>query len=371
MDFYENQEQTRPTIIAMASGKGGVGKTVMSAAMGAGFAMLKRKTVVVDADFGGSNLHQVIGIPRPAYTYRDFQSGQVDTLNDIVIEHPRFDNLGMIFGAAGSYGMANEKYFNRQKFIRHLHHIDAEFVLLDLGAGSGFQVLDLFSVADMGLVMLNPEPLSLSEGFGFIKQVVIRNLSHILRQYPEVQSYVQEEAQKETFRSNTRVTELIEHITELHPEVAEKMRAQLDQLQIGLILNKVTEDDQVVEVEALQKALRELLSMDTEFLGIVHLDPVVQNAVREGVPFIASDSKALPSRDLANLIIMKVLHRKHFHAFWDKRTLKKRTEEAPSQRKMVICSVNCMYWDECGYRKGGFPCGLQHMSEMGFQGEEE
>ncbi|MFC1569662.1 P-loop NTPase, partial [bacterium] len=250
MDFIENQTQNKPTIIAVASGKGGVGKSVITAAMGVGFSMLKRKTVVVDADFGGSNLHQIIGIPRPAYTYRDFQSGQFDSLNDIVVEHPQFENLGLIFGAAGSYGMANEKYFNRQKFIRQLQKIEAEFVLLDLGAGSNFQVLDLFSVADLGIVIVNPEPLSLSESFNFVKQVVIRNLSNMLRQFPKVQSYIQEHAKTETFRSNTRVSDLIVQISEKDQEVAEHLKTCLDQLQIGLILNKVTEDDQVIEVEA-------------------------------------------------------------------------------------------------------------------------
>ena len=128
MDLNEKQSHKIPILIAVGSGKGGVGKSVIAASMGVGFGMLKRKTVVVDADFGGSNLHQVIGIPKPAYTYSDFQSGQYHALNDIVVEHPQFDNLGLIFGAAGSYGMANEKYFNRQKFLRQLRHINAESV---------------------------------------------------------------------------------------------------------------------------------------------------------------------------------------------------------------------------------------------------
>lgn len=359
-----------PAIIAIGSGKGGVGKSVIAASMGVGFAMLKRKTVVVDADFGGSNLHQIIGIPKPAYTYRDFQSGQVNTLNDIIVDHHQFDNLGLIFGAAGSYGMANEKYFNRQKFIKQLKNIHAEFVVVDLGAGSSFQVLDLFSAADLGIVVMNPEPLSLSESFNFVKQVVIRNLSNTIRKFTEVQTYVQDHAKTETFRSNTRVFDLLGQIAEKHQDVADQMKTCLDMLQIGLILNRVTADEQAVEVEAFQKALRELLSVDTEFLGIIHDNKIVPDAVLDGIPFIAKDSKAVPSRDLANLIIMKVLHRKHFHAFWDKMSLKKRIGEEDFQRKKVICSVNCMYWDECKYRQGGYPCKLQYMAEMGFQGEE-
>lgn len=368
MDMEETQTQNRPTLIAIGSGKGGVGKSVLASSIGVGLGMLKRQTVVVDADFGGSNLHQVIGIPKPAYTYRNFQSGQFQSLNDIVVEHPQFDNLGLIFGAAGSYGMANEKYFNRQKFIRQLRHIQAEFVVIDLGAGASFQVLDLFSTADQGLVIMNPEPLSLTESFNFVKHVVIRNLSNTLRQFPDIKSYIQDYARTETFRSNSRVFDLLNGISERNPTVGDQLKQCLDELQIGLVLNRVTEDDQVVEVGAFQKALQELLSVNTDFLGVIHDDKIVSRAVKDGVPFIALDSKAVPSRDLANMLIMKILHRKHFHAFWDKISMKKQAE-GDFQGRQVICSVNCMYWNECQYRRGGYPCQLQHMSEMGFQGE--
>ncbi|MBN1783212.1 P-loop NTPase [bacterium] len=369
--MIEEHSQETPTVIAIGSGKGGVGKSAIAAAMGAGFAMLNRKTVVMDADFGGSNLHQIMGIPRPAYTYRDFQNGRVDNLNQIVVEHHQYDNLGLIFGAAGSYGMANEKYMHRQRFLNHIRDIRAEFVILDLGAGSSFQVLDIFTAADLGIVILNPEPLSLSEGFNFVKQVVIRTFSKTLRQFPEIQTFIQEHAKTETFRSNVRVEDLILQIQQKDAEVAGRLKTCLDELQIGLVLNKVTNDEQSVEVSAFQRALQEILSINTELLGLIHLDPVVPEGLKAGVPFMAMDPKAGAARDLANLIITKVLHRNRFHAFWDRSSINKKIHEIgkPSGTRM-ICSVNCMYWEECGYRQGGYPCRLQHMSEIGFQGED-
>ncbi|MBN2029724.1 P-loop NTPase, partial [bacterium] len=54
MNFNNTQSNPNPKIIAIASGKGGVGKSVIAASMGVGFVMLNRKTIVVDADFGGS-----------------------------------------------------------------------------------------------------------------------------------------------------------------------------------------------------------------------------------------------------------------------------------------------------------------------------
>ena len=358
---------TNPVLIAIASGKGGVGKSVISASMGVGFSMLKQKTVVVDADFGGSNLHQIVGMPKPAMTYQDFQVGRVEHLNDIVIEHPRFENLGMIFGAAGSYGMANEKYFNRLKFLRSLRTVEADVVILDLGAGSRYQVLDLFSVADHGIVVLNPDPLSLSESFNFIKQVVVRNLSRTLKKYPEVQASVQEFAKKETFRANINVGDLIDHIEQINDQVSAQLKARIDRLQISLLLNKVTDDGQVTEAGAVQKALKDMLSIQTDFMGLVHQTAVIDRSLKEGTPFIAFDPKSMAARDLANIILVKLLHRNRFSAFWDRRTMTRQMEEQEGGMPEVMCTVNCMYWEECGYREGGFPCKLKHMAELGFQ----
>ncbi|MBN2144120.1 MAG: hypothetical protein JW774_05800, partial [Candidatus Aureabacteria bacterium] len=314
-------------------------------------------------------LHQVVGIRKPGYTYQDFQNGNAASLNDIVVEHHQYDQLGFIFGAAGSYGMANEKYFHRQKFLKQLRSLESEYVILDLGAGSSFQVLDLFLAADLGIVVVNPDPLSLAESFNFIKQVIIRNLSNTLRTFPDAQAYIYEQAKNETFRSTTRVSDIIATIQQFRPEAAEQMRTCLNKIQIGIILNKVNEDAQVTETEALQKALQELLSINTDLLGIIHYDTTVQCALEAGTPFIAKDAKAESSRDLANIIITKLLHRDRFHAFWDKMSMRKKFEEPSEYGNRVICSINCLYWDECGYRQGGYPCKLQHMAEMGFQGE--
>jgi flagellar biosynthesis protein FlhG len=365
--MLEETTQTNPVLIAVASGKGGVGKSVIAASMGVGFSMLKQKTVVVDADFGGSNLHQIVGVSKPAVTYQDFQSGRVKKLNDIVSEHSRFQNLGMIFGAAGSYGMANEKYFSRLKFLRNLRTVEADVIILDLGAGSRYQVLDLFSVADHSIVVINPDPLSLSESFNFIKQVVVRNLSRTLKKYPEVQSSVHEFARKETFRANINVGDLIAHIETLDEQVASQLKARIDRLQISLLLNKVTEDSQVTEAGALQKALRDLLSIQTDFMGLVHQSTIVERSLQERTPFIAFDPKSKAAHDLANIILLKLLHRNRFSAFWDRRSMTKELEGQEGGASEVICTVNCMYWQECGYRQGGYPCKLQHMAEMGFQ----
>ena len=86
-------------VIAIASGKGSVGKTFMSASLGLGLSMLGKEVVVLDADFGGANLHKVMGIEKSSQTFLNFYNHQYARLNEILIEHPYFSNLRIAMGA--------------------------------------------------------------------------------------------------------------------------------------------------------------------------------------------------------------------------------------------------------------------------------
>ena len=85
--FTKKLEEPDRKIIALGSGKGGVGKTVLSASLGIGLAALGKDVVLVDADFGGANLHTCMGILEPQYTFFDYYTLQCDSLDDILLEH--------------------------------------------------------------------------------------------------------------------------------------------------------------------------------------------------------------------------------------------------------------------------------------------
>ena len=171
------QPEKSARIFAIGGGKGGIGKTVVTASLGAGLAaMNKNAVVVVDADLGGANLHNVFGIERPRKTFHHFFRREVKDLNDILISVPDIDHLKIMCGARGSMGIANLHYSQKMKFIRHLKKIDADFVIMDLGAGTNYNVLDLFLAADQGIVLINPDPLSILDGYNFVKQAFYRKL---------------------------------------------------------------------------------------------------------------------------------------------------------------------------------------------------
>lgn len=374
-DYVDGQpemtaEEEQPKVIAIGGGKGGVGKTMMSASIAVGLATLKRDVVVIDADLGGANLHTVMGIDKPHKTFLNFLNKEIDNLQDILIEYPYQENLKVICGAAGAMGVVNLPYYQKLKFIRLLKGLEADFIVLDLGAGTSFNVLDFFLAADIGVVLVNPDPLSIIEGYNFVKQVFFRKLIKSLKGFNGPLEVVKKYAGTETFKSDSASKELLQEISGMNSDAGAIMEKVLDEFQPRLILNMMRSPEDETHGLAVKVATEDLLNVDMEYLGGVHKDDTVQQALDKMMPFISYDPKCQAARDLSNIIISKILHAKRFQSMRDKHTLRKVREKWDFNRNEVICSVKCIYWDECEYQNGGYPCKLQHLMHLhGFQSD--
>ena len=171
--IYILQEKTEKKVWTFAGGKGGTGKTAMTANIGIALATMGYRIILVDADLGGANLHTILNIKRPQFTLSDFINRRVESLNDILLETPS-QNLMLISGGSEMVGLANLPYQTKIRLQRHLGALEADFVLLDLGAGTNFNTLDFFVMSNEGFVICNPEPTAKINAYSFLKSVVYR-----------------------------------------------------------------------------------------------------------------------------------------------------------------------------------------------------
>ena len=84
LDDFELEKRTW----AVAGGKGGTGKTVITCNLGVGLAILGYKVILIDGDLGGADLHLSFGMPVPKTNLNDFLSGRVSSLNDVLLPTP-------------------------------------------------------------------------------------------------------------------------------------------------------------------------------------------------------------------------------------------------------------------------------------------
>jgi len=164
-----------PEIWAIGGGKGGVGKSFVATNLAVCMARQGRRVVVVDGDLGGANLDTLFGCPRPTRTLSDFLDRRVERLADIAMP-TGVEGLALVAGDSDTLGSANPAHAQKLKLIRHLRAMPCDLVIVDLGAGTSFNTLDLYLAADVGVVVTTAEPTSVQNAFAFIKTATLRAL---------------------------------------------------------------------------------------------------------------------------------------------------------------------------------------------------
>lgn len=366
----ESAASSQRIVYAIGGGKGGVGKTVLTASIGIGLATLGHRVVMVDADLGGANLHTCMGILEPQYTFYHFYSLQKESLSDILLDTP-VENLKLISGACGTLGLANPRYSQKLRFIHELRKIDADFILLDLGAGSSFNVIDFFLAADQGLVVTTPEPMAIQEAFNFLKIALMRKLTREFRDDPETIRRLEQEIFADSGRMAQSVGGALEILAGQDDAAASRIRGILEAFNPALILNMVHSEEEVKEGIALRTAAEELLSLRMEFLGYVEHDESVRRAVKELRPFVIDDPHSRAARSLAKMIAVGLLKKSGWAGFREKRRVLREIRQQnqnypgqPMRESDTICSVQCFYWGDCEYQNGGYPCPVRHLDPI-------
>src|SRR5436309_15545904 len=95
-------------IIAVGSGKGGVGKSLLAANLGIYLAQLGKRVVLLDADLGGANLHTFVGVERPPVTLGDFFDQRVQSIQECIVE-TAIANLGLVSAEGDPLWAANPR----------------------------------------------------------------------------------------------------------------------------------------------------------------------------------------------------------------------------------------------------------------------
>lgn len=154
-------------VIAVSSGKGGVGKTSLTVNLGITLASMGQRVVIFDADLGMANAEVIMGIT-PLYTLFDCVYGDKE-IEDVIIPGPL--GVKLVSGGSGFLELANLDGARRQQLVESLSYFDREtdFLLIDTGAGISKNVLGFVAAANEVIVVVTPEPTSLTDAYSLIK----------------------------------------------------------------------------------------------------------------------------------------------------------------------------------------------------------
>lgn len=242
----------RPTapVVAIASGKGGVGKTNLAVALSIGLARLGRRTVLIDADLGVANADVLCGVRTTAHL------GQVISGERTIMDIAQPVNGGFLLvpGGSGIASLADLDDQQRARLFEALAQLDAkcDAIVVDCGAGVSRSVRRLVHAADLAIIVTTPEPTAIADAYSLIKCVA---------------------------------TEAREAGQSPHGRIA-------------ILVNQVNSTGEAQRVHArIASVCEKFLSFRPAFAGSVCHDRVVPQAVRARKPFFFVDPKSGATRD--------------------------------------------------------------------------
>jgi flagellar biosynthesis protein FlhG len=154
-------------VISIASGKGGVGKTLTTVNLAVALQRMGQKVLILDGDLGLANVDVVLGLAS-RYTIYDVLNEKV-TIRDIILDGPM--GLKIIPSGSGITSLVNLSYLQRVQLVETISKLDEnfDFMIIDTGAGISAPVLHLNSMADKIIVVTTPEPHATLDAYAFIK----------------------------------------------------------------------------------------------------------------------------------------------------------------------------------------------------------
>ena len=242
-----------PRVIAVTSGKGGVGKTNITVNLAIALKQAGQRVLVIDADLGMANVDVVLGSMSKKHLLNLLEK---DTeLRDVLIDGPY--GVRYISGGSGIEKAADFTYEERQRLMQKLTACGqmADIILIDTGAGLGKNVMDFILAADEVLLVTTPEPTALTDAYAVLKAYSM-------------------------YASNKN---------------------------IKLLVNRVYDEAESREVVAkLQQTSTRFLNMSLDCVGYVFEDTAVMKSVRQQQPFLAAQPSSVAARciqGLANSIL--------------------------------------------------------------------
>ncbi len=275
----------KATVIPVASGKGGVGKTFLTANLAMALARKGARVLAVDLDLGGSNLHSFLGIANRHPGVGDFLKARVSELSGLIVPTGIRD-LGLLTGEGRTPFMANLPFAQKQRLLRAVHALPADYILLDLGAGTAYDTLDFFRASPRGLLVTTPEYPAIMGVLGFIKHCCLRTVTRSVSKRPPVREHIQGLFKRPMVEGRLTMQRILDETRRLDPEAAGLIERALEGFRPRLVFNLGTHPDELKVTPKIDRSLREMLSVDVDHFGFVFDDPAVRASVREGVPFL-------------------------------------------------------------------------------------
>ncbi len=284
-------------IIPVASGKGGVGKSTISSSLAVLLASSGRTVVAVDLDLGGSNLHTCFGLKNTYEGISRLLKKSPPPLVDLIVE-TSWPRLFFLPGDNLLPGSANLPFFIKKKIITALEKMPADFVIVDLGSGTHFNVIDFFLISTLGLLITAPETTAILNAYSFLKNAIFRMLDLLYEKTSHAKTIIKNFGELKIEGGSTNINSLIDELLKWDLKEGQKAQKALQNFRPGIVVNMVRTPGELTMAANLNEIIKKNLSISPSFLGILPWEDLARTAVNTRVPLAQTAPQGLWTQSL-------------------------------------------------------------------------
>ncbi len=270
---------------------------MITANLGVLLARQGKRVVLIDLDLGASNLHTFIPQKDAGRGLESFLDKSVDRLEEVIMS-TKIPNLFFISSRNCLIEAANLYTAQKQKIIRAIQALDFDVVLMDLGAGTNFNMLDFFLTSTQAIFICTCEPTAIENSFNFIKAIYFRVIKKILKQT--------------VFNSVSRLLDLsgntidpsfciINAVTRQDPGKGALLKEKLGEFHFRFVVNQLRKNDDPSLGIKIEKVCNRHFYSKFTFMGNIRFDERVHDSIRMRQPFITKYSHTPSANDLARI----------------------------------------------------------------------
>ena len=285
-------------IYPIGGGKGGVGKSFITASLGALIAKWGKKVVLIDLDLGASNLHTLLGMNSPRIGLNSFLNKTVANLENAAVP-TMIPNLFLISSFHCYMEIANLFYAQKLKIIDAIKTLPFDYVLLDLGPGTNFNTLDFFLTSKEGILICTPEPTSIENSFRFIKTVYFRKLKQMIKKN-HFDSAVKDTS-SDLNGSENNPPDIIETVLKHDPEKEALLRNKLSEFEFKFIFNQFRNNVDATLGNQFENICNRHFYSIFHFLGNISYDSRIHDAIFSKILYVHKYPHTQSAADLKRI----------------------------------------------------------------------
>ena len=281
----------RPRRILVVSGaKGGVGKTVFATNLALYLATIGRQVVVVDADAGGANAHTCLGVERPRTSATD---GPLGPVVDTPVPGLRLMRAGLDRPATGGI-----RTVRRARLLEGLRATEAEYLVVDLGAGTVSSLLDLTLHCDLAIYLTLPEPTAIENTYRFIRGAFARRLRFAA---PSREVRLALLARLKELGGAPAPLDLLRDLEGRGDPLAALVRQEMATFVPRIVLNQTRVRGDLELGDHLRSAVYRRFGLEIDYLGHIDYDDTVWSCVRTLRPLLVESPGTKASKSIEKI----------------------------------------------------------------------